>query len=70
MWAGLGAQHDARSGHALWDSLRLKLRSINRMTDVWGPLDEVYETNESSAYGQPPLGAYIIDPEGFFAQIW
>lgn len=70
LWAGLGAQHDARSGHALWDSLRLKLRSINRMTDVWGPLDEVYETNESSAYGQPPLGAYIIDPEGFFAQIW
>ena len=54
----------------LWEILRVKLKGINRMTDVWGSLDEVYDTNQSSVYGDVPLDRFIINPDGKFAQLW
>jgi hypothetical protein len=71
VWTSYGAGSvDTRSPQLLWELLRKKVKSINRMSDVWGKLEEVYETNQSSAYGKAPLGRFIIDPDGNFAQLW
>ena len=71
LWATYGASSvDVRSPQLLWEILRRKVKSISRMTDVWGRLDEVYDTNQSSAYGEGRLGQFIIDPDGRFAQLW
>lgn len=49
MWASYGASSvDVRSPQLLWEILRKKVKTISRMTDVWGNLEEVYDTNQSS----------------------
>lgn len=70
LWAGLGARLQDRSGRAWWNILRAKLRTLIRMQDVWGNLDEVYDTHQSSAFGEAPLGRLIIDPDGRFSDVW
>ena len=72
VWASYGSSSagGGRSARLLWEILRVKLKGINRMTDVWGSLDEVYDTNQSSAYGDLPLDRFIINPDGKFAQLW
>lgn len=72
LWRSIGSvgTTDKRSARFLWKLVRMKVRTIIRMGTVWGKLEEVYDTNQSSAYGHAPLDRLIVDPEGNFAQLW
>lgn len=58
MWTSYGASSvDVRSPQLMWEVLRKKVKSISRMKDVWGNLEEVYDTNQSSVRLPSPTGA-------------
>jgi CRP-like cAMP-binding protein len=59
-----------RTAAQLWDVVRIKWRHLNRMSHVWGKLDQIYQTTDVSAYGNTPLPQGILDPDSQFCSIW
>eukprot|EP01043_Picozoa_sp_COSAG02_P001880 COSAG02_NODE_41_length_47431_cov_32.449204_23_plen_1095_part_00 len=61
---------DRRTAAQLWDVVRIKLKHLKRMSEVWGKLDEVYQTADISAYGSTPLPRGIMDSESQYMFTW
>ncbi len=59
-----------RSTTELWGSLRPRLLSVVRMQRQWGPLHDIYDSQQDSRFDQAELPRCIRDPESTFSAFW
>jgi hypothetical protein len=59
-----------RGAKDLWDSLRPRLLSVVRMQRQWGPLHDIYDSQQASRFDVTPLPRYVRDPDSNFSAVW
>lgn len=59
-----------RTTTELWGSLRPRLLSVVRMQRQWGPLQDIYDSQQDSRFDQAELPRCIRDPESSFSAFW
>ena len=60
----------ARSARELWGSLRPRLLSVVRMQRQWGPLHDIYDSQQASRFELNTLPRWTRDPDSNFSAAW
>jgi Ca2+-binding EF-hand superfamily protein len=64
-------KHDGpRTADELWGSLRPRLLSVVRMQRQWGPLHDIYDSQQDSRFDVAELPRWVRDPDSSFSAFW